>query len=1073
MKKEDITQAKIEWQSGAHNNNLIPLGIKYKQAGFNLPEAIADMQAFYDSIDTPDKRDSHHKEVERAFAKAFNTEYIAPKSKVDKADYKPEQQTWRAKQNDDTDLLKEVKIQDVRDDRIQTKTALKTIFKNVQGRISQGDSMADISWMDTDDGFASLKVGAKYVTLATFGDLINEDAQKEEESKGGKKIHYERIDDNVEKIACMLIEYDAPIGQNLKDKDFDAMPEAEKKTTVAQILADTCLALTSAGLKPTTITFSGHKSYHCLFRLKTPVTVAEWETKVNELKSAYKRIGADEKILTLSRSTRMPLATTQLNAHAGTCQRLVYFDPTAEIDFADFCDKVVALADKISPKKEKALFLPVFSKSKTNKDGEEVVNWFYNCEAWEGFLKDIRLTKVYRQNEDEQYLIVSNEQGIFRQIKPTLALDYIVSRIRGVDVKAAAHFREMRASKLAKESMEAYAGIVRKLKMPKDSLASVYAPFKNGLLKIEKDKIYIHEDDFCDFDILIDSQTLKRVFTVTDEKSEFESFIEHACGSEENNPEWKNRKHSIMTLIGYMICRKKEEVNYLNILTEETETENQGGTGKSIIMKSIQYWRKRFFKDMKRLNENTMRFMWSGLKPFTDYAQLDDLPKNANLELFFSPTTDALEYERKGKDEERLDFEDAPKFIIGTNYFPRGEGNSFYRRFRFFELSNHYGADCDPRTEFGHSLFDGWDDLEWNRFDNFFVACVQTYLSDGLCPCNCTNIDQKRINSNMSIELADWIEQCVVCEEMLGEKQFPSEWVKGYTEWYKETYGQYAKTPYNAKYIKSKVKEYCDVKGFDFNNDSKNVAPNASKKNERYVIIDKKNPSKTSTNASTNASTNLLHSSTNLLQNSTNVEAKTENVEEKPVKTEVEDDEFFKDAPDYNKNLLQNVENVEKCRRNVEDSKVVNTRNSNDLQKSSTFSTNNLLYSELFEKNNIIKTRKINEKNVENVESKKTTVKLNNGETVEVVIPEPLEKPWWIFNNVKLSFGAILDNGRIIAEVVYCDGKIPEPITNDDGSKYYQISGSRLKAIDTGIIDETDKEYRPVVFVVLEKETEK
>ena len=107
-----------------------------------------------------------------------------------------------------------------------------------------------------------------------------------------------------------------------------------------------------SGLQPTTITFSGHKSYHCLFRLKTPITPAEWEVKVNDLKSAYRRIGADVNILNLSRSTRMPLGCTQLNAQMGDCQRLVYMDAGAEVEFSEYVEKLNKIADEISERKE-------------------------------------------------------------------------------------------------------------------------------------------------------------------------------------------------------------------------------------------------------------------------------------------------------------------------------------------------------------------------------------------------------------------------------------------------------------------------------------------------------------------------------------------------------------------------------------------------------------------------------------------------------------------------------------------------------------------------------------------------
>lgn len=832
-KPTDLESEKLAWaQLPNRHNSLMGLAWKYRKAGWDENKAVADAQDYYRQVDSGN---DHDNEVAEAFHKAYSATWTKGAQRVDV--YKAEKQAWRKQQNDKPSLKAEILKADKARTRTQARTAVKSLFKNAQGYVSVGQSVEDIDWVSTFDDFQGLagRTGVKYMTTATFGTLENEERKADYETKGWKRLAYERTNANLNQIAVMFMEFDMPIGED-KIADFENLPEAEKNKVRDRILTDTCLVLEKCGLRPTTVTFSGNKSYHCLFRLSAPIDLKTWNDKRYELQSAYQRLGADDQILTAMRTTRFPMGTTKQAVDEGTAgQRLMYFDDGAEIDFETFVSKVVTVADSVCPKKDKGIELPM--KWETTKFGKKLV---YKPELWFPFLDKARVTKAYRQtNKDKQFLIHSNEQGVFEKLTPTLVGDYLVQLAMSINQNDGARFAEERGDKLQAKNMGVFVGKVRPLKTLQDGIFAVNAAFRNGLLIVKPDGVDFRESTYLGYDIPDTEPTLKREFALTTEKSEFETFLEHACGSEENNPEWQNRKRSFMTLLGYLVCRRKEVNNYICVLTEETESEDEGRTGKSLIVKAVRYWRKRQYKDMKRVytgaNGNT-RFMWSGLdiEDPPDYFQCDDVNKFFDYSYFFNLATEDMEVEKKGRDIVILPKAEVGKITITTNYFPSMLGDSYEQRIQIFELSNHYNAKRTPNAEFGHMLFEDWTDEEWRRFDNFIVSCIQEYqqayqasleasesgrnndgLISGLVPCTCTNVQHKKYD-RMLDGYKGWCERFICHPDMFGEYQYIDDLPANYIEYVRKHVDEHIRVdPKDNKgtNLARKVKAYCEATG--------------------------------------------------------------------------------------------------------------------------------------------------------------------------------------------------------------------------------------------------------------------
>jgi hypothetical protein len=147
----------------------------------------------------------------------------------------------------------------------------------------------------------------------------------------------------------------------------------------------------------------------------------------------------------------------------------------------------------------------------------------------------------------------------------------------------------------------------------------------------------------------------------------------------------------------------------------------------------------------------------------TDIVFYDDVAKDFSLETLYSMITTGIPIEKKYKDEEYIEPENAPKICISSNYVVNGTGGSTdIRRRCEFEVANHYNENYTPQDEFECHFFDDWDDKEWNRFFHFMMHCVQMYLKHGLVNAKPINLKKNRLINATSEEFVAFIESGLV-----------------------------------------------------------------------------------------------------------------------------------------------------------------------------------------------------------------------------------------------------------------------------------------------------------------------
>ena len=249
-----------------------------------------------------------------------------------------------------------------------------------------------------------------------------------------------------------------------------------------------------------------------------------------------------------------------------------------------------------------------------------------------------------------------------------------------------------------------------------------------------------------------EKQKIDRDFKKTDfDGCMYQRFIRNIGGKNEK------RIKTIETTAGYLMhSYKPPGFAPAVIINDEVISDNpEGGTGKGIYVHAIGQLKKAVIIDGKAFSFQKS-FPYQRVSADTQTLVFDDVSKNFDFERLFSVITEGITLEKKNKDEIHIPFEDSPKIIITTNYAIKGTGNSFERRKWELEFAQHYHKDFTPEDEFKCQLFSGWDDCEWNKFDNYMLNNLKEYLSQGLAKSDFKNLAQRKFIASTSMEFYEW-----------------------------------------------------------------------------------------------------------------------------------------------------------------------------------------------------------------------------------------------------------------------------------------------------------------------------
>jgi hypothetical protein len=332
-----------------------------------------------------------------------------------------------------------------------------------------------------------------------------------------------------------------------------------------------------------------------------------------------------------------------------------------------------------------------------------------------------------------------------------------------------------------------------------DTADTSYLYYSNCVVEVKKDSI--KQIDYLDIDGFVwKRQVIDRDFIQSDHhKSEFRRFIWLISGQD------VSRYNSFKSVIGYLLHSYKTSANNRAIIfNDETISENpNGGSGKGLFWNALSKMKKVASIDGKNF-EFTKSFPYQTVSADTQILVFDDVKKNFNFESLFSLITEGITLEYKGQDAIKLPVQRSPKIIITTNYTVGGIGGSFERRKFEVEMSTFFNANHSPLDEFGHMLFDDWDDAEWSRFDNYMHQCAQYYLTNGLTSYDFKNLSTRKFIKNTSFEFFEWVTDYNFSNRMSKGEVFNN---------FLEEYPDYKKRLTN-KTFKKWIDYYCQFKNY-------------------------------------------------------------------------------------------------------------------------------------------------------------------------------------------------------------------------------------------------------------------
>ena len=287
-----------------------------------------------------------------------------------------------------------------------------------------------------------------------------------------------------------------------------------------------------------------------------------------------------------------------------------------------------------------------------------------------------------------------------------------------------------------------------------DTKNTAYIPFKNGVVKIQKNKIDLLS--YIDIDGYIwKAQIVKRDYVKSTDDTDFKDFVSKISNGD------AERISGIESTIGYLIHGYKDKTHQKAIIFQDEALDDNpnGGSGKSLIVNALKHFKKVVVIDGKQFDAGKGDFIYQRVNLDTQILAFDDVKKNFNFESIFPLITEGITVNKKNKDEIFIGFDQSPKLCITTNYVISGSGNSHQRRRHELELHQYFGQNKTPLDEYGKLMFDQWSEKDWNKFDNYMIRNVQKFLNNGLIKIETINAEVKRMIQATSKDFMDWADE--------------------------------------------------------------------------------------------------------------------------------------------------------------------------------------------------------------------------------------------------------------------------------------------------------------------------
>lgn len=294
--------------------------------------------------------------------------------------------------------------------------------------------------------------------------------------------------------------------------------------------------------------------------------------------------------------------------------------------------------------------------------------------------------------------------------------------------------------------------------------------------------------------------------------------------------------------LGYLLTKYKSAAEAKAVYAMETEVsdegQHKGGTGKSLFLGSVEQMRNQLFINGQELRPDKMEFLFQGVvKGVTDTIYFDDVNKSIDLHRFMPAITNKITINAKYAAAVTLEYAESPKISFSSNHAIREFDNSLRRRIWFTAFSDYYhSADPsakltlrNPATEFGKNLIQDYTEEEKNDFYNFMLNCMHVYIKHQVAiqpPMH--DIEQRNIQRQIGDDFIYWAEEYFAVESRRDTYINKAEAFGDY----KMSLPKRAQDSVKMQTFKSRLIQFCEYKGWEFNPDFTLQTESDRKRNE-------------------------------------------------------------------------------------------------------------------------------------------------------------------------------------------------------------------------------------------------
>jgi hypothetical protein len=214
---------------------------------------------------------------------------------------------------------------------------------------------------------------------------------------------------------------------------------------------------------------------------------------------------------------------------------------------------------------------------------------------------------------------------------------------------------------------------------------------------------------------------------------------------------------SLCTILGYLLHDYYDYKLRAIILTDSNISESsEGRTGKTLSMKMLGECRSYCEINGKQFDPaDEKKYQYADMS--TQIMHINDVQHKGrnkfDLESLFNDITEGYWVRKMFM----APFHKHSKMVISTNKSINVQGASERDRIVEFEMSAFFSEHRSPAQYYGKWMGKGWQQKDWQQFDNFICFCVQAFFVHGLITPETINLEARKLLDGTSREFIEFM----------------------------------------------------------------------------------------------------------------------------------------------------------------------------------------------------------------------------------------------------------------------------------------------------------------------------